>query len=142
MTTEQKAYTKIYRGQLCHTSNGEEDELLGLLLEEAPHKWKVKILAEMVSDDKQYDCDFLSVRYYTSDVAVPADKVVEVFLRSLYGDSEIEYGMAYSDLTGYLWTDEKLVVGGHDLIAELTTNLGKFLHMEILFADSVPVNLR
>jgi hypothetical protein len=36
----------------------------------------------------------------------------------------------YSETTGYLWTDEKLQVGGHDLIEELSGSAGKFLIFE------------
>ena len=44
---------------------------------------------------------------------------------------DIEYSHAYSEYTGYLWTDEKLVIGGHDLLNEIKGNIGKYIHLEI-----------
>lgn len=42
-----------------------------------------------------------------------------------------EYVDQYSEITGCLWTDEELKVGGHDLLAELDSYNGKYLVMEV-----------
>ena len=43
--------------------------------------------------------------------------------------------MAYSEITGYLWTDEVVKIGGHDLLKEFETHLGKYLYMEIEYYE-------
>ncbi|MNJ80064.1 hypothetical protein D3C77_783070 [compost metagenome] len=47
------------------------------------------------------------------------------------GFCDVGYGARYSELTGYLWTDEYLKVGGHDIIEELRSYVGKWLILEI-----------
>src|SRR5437868_3327415 len=44
----------------------------------------------------------------------------------------------YSEITGYLWTDENLMVGGHDLLDELRSHKGSFVHLEIAYSKDVP----
>jgi hypothetical protein len=124
--------TETYNGLLVTTSNGEESHLLGIV-----QGHDVQILAELVSRDRDEHGRFLSVSYYTSDKPV-ADPQAE-YLKQLYGgvtDDDVEYRMRYSDITGYLWTDEKLTVGGHDLIEELRGNLGRYLYMTIEFSKT------
>ena len=41
----------------------------------------------------------------------------------------------YSDYTGYLWTDENLKIGGHDLLDELKEDCGKWLFLTIEYKD-------
>ena len=47
------------------------------------------------------------------------------------GDANVDLQSRYSEITGYLWTDEDLNVGGHDLLAELKGHVGKWLIMEV-----------
>ena len=49
------------------------------------------------------------------------------------GGIEADFNPRYSEITGYLWTDEELNVGGHDLMAELKSNVGKWLILEIVY---------
>lgn len=121
---------KVYRGMLMLGSNGEESDILFLAengrLSSCP-------LAEIIENDLKMHGKFLSVHLYTSDKEVPADKVEETWLMSFYGLGDADYRMHYSDYTGYLYTDEDLKVGGHDLLEQLKSNKGKFLHMVIEF---------
>lgn len=73
----------------------------------------------------------VSVRYWISDKEKTKEELQENFLKNLFGAVDAEYQDAYSDYTGYLWTDENLKIGGHDLLAELQSNLGKFIWLEI-----------
>lgn len=120
MSTEKE----ILRGKLCYASNGEESELLGLLKEDH----HVSIVAVELSNIYR---KFVTVRYVISDVEIPEDQITEAIVRHLTGAPKFDYGMRYSELTGYLWTDENLQVGGHDLLTELKSNVGKYLHLEI-----------
>lgn len=122
----------IYRGLLIKVSNGEEDDLLGLVGDTYQAS---EPLAETIKDDIVQHGDYLSVRYYTSDKQMTLDELNEALFRTLYGEGEARYGMHYSEITGYLWTDEEINVGGHDLLEELKSYLGKWLHLEIEYTD-------
>lgn len=73
----------------------------------------------------------VSVRYWITDERVDRDQAQEAFLRTLFGDIEVEFNAHYSDITGYLWTDEELNIGGHDLLSELKSHKGKWLILEV-----------
>lgn len=117
--------TNTYRGLLCFGSNCEEDDLIAFVDETTN---KVTIFA---SELEYLSRQVVTLRYYVSDVRQSADELFENFVKTLYGKVEADYGTHYSELTGYLWTDEKLNVGGHDIISELRSHVGKFIHLEI-----------
>lgn len=73
----------------------------------------------------------VSVRYWVTDEPCTKDEAAEQFLRRLDGDADVRFAAHYSELTGYLWTDEDLNIGGHDLLAELKSSAGKWLNLEI-----------
>lgn len=76
--------------------------------------------------------NFVTVRYYLSDKEATKDELTEDFLiNTLYGNMDSEYGARYSEYTGYLWTDDNLEIGGHDLLSELMDADGKFLYLII-----------
>ena len=85
-------------------------------------------LAEQLEfiDDKQ-----VTVRYWVCETACSAEQASTDYLQTCMGYATSEYGAAYSEMTGYLWTTEKLQIGGHDLMAELRSALGKYLILEI-----------
>lgn len=72
-----------------------------------------------------------TVRYWTSKVEKTKEEHIENDIMVYSGMTKADYGACYSELTGYLWTDEKLMVGGHDLLKELKSHVGKWLYMEI-----------
>jgi hypothetical protein len=41
----------------------------------------------------------------------------------------------YSDITGYLWTEERIKINGHDLFEEINNYEGKHLDMVIEVKD-------
>lgn len=71
------------------------------------------------------------MRYWVSETEKTKEQLKENLFAAISGSVEADYGDAYSELTGYLWTDEKLKVGGHDLLDELQSYIGKFLYMEV-----------
>lgn len=73
----------------------------------------------------------VSVRYWISDTEKNKEQLRESFLKVLLGAVDAEYGDVYSETTGYLCTDEELKIGGHDLLAELQSNIGKYIWLEI-----------
>lgn len=127
--------TRTYRGMLVRTGNGEESDLVGYVGEDH----RVRILAEEVNSDNYNPTNRggrmpVSIRYFITDQPVESSDL-EVALAATF-DYDIDYCMHYSELTGYLWTDENLKVGGHNLIKILSNYLGKYLHLEVTFHAS------
>lgn len=115
---------RIYQGLLELKSRGEADEILHI---------DDEVLADLIQDDIEEYGHYLSVSYWISSDRKSKDDLMENFLQTLYGISSAEYGACYSEITGYLWTDEDITVGGHDLLEELKSSVGKYLYMEIVF---------
>jgi len=119
-----------YSSHLVIGSNGEEDDILYL------GDGCTTPLADLIEGDIEVLGAYLSIRYYTASHPFSAEEPVEAFLVSLSGRGEAEYMMRYSEITGYLWTDEKLAVGGHDLLAELKGAAGQWVWLEITYAKT------
>jgi hypothetical protein len=71
------------------------------------------------------------VSYWITDKQVTKPEAREAFMLRLMGAADVDFFSHYSEITGYLWTDEDLCVGGHDLIGEFKENIGKWLILEV-----------
>jgi hypothetical protein len=115
-----------YRGNLRVGDRGESMDVL-FLGDGDP-------LAEIISDDIEVYGNYLSVRYWTADVPMADDAIQEGAIRQMLGAGDVRFHERYSDVTGYLWTDEDLKVGGHDLLAELEAQEGSYCLLEITYS--------
>jgi hypothetical protein len=118
--------TLTFAGRLSE-GYGESDE--ALVLCDYAHGCSDGPLAELLENEiagKQ-----VTVRYWITEKQVTKEEVQEAFLNTVLGLVEVEWFYHYSDITGYLWTDEELNIGGHDLLAELKSHFGKWLILEI-----------
>ena len=112
---------KTYTGLLSLHSWGEADDILFL-----------SELTDPVAEELEWmNGKNVTVRYWITDSKVTRDEAAEDFIRNLIGVAETRLGSRYSEMTGYLWTDEDLKVGGHDLLDELKSNVGKWLILEV-----------
>lgn len=118
---------KIHSGQLLILNNAEDDEVLFLNGEPL-----AQVLEYLHGNEA-------SVSYYISDKEIDYLNVQEKFTASLFGEINADYGIAYSEITGYLWTDEELQVGGHDLLAELKGYDGKYINLITRFKEQCKV---
>lgn len=73
----------------------------------------------------------VSIRYWITNERITKPAAQEIFLKKLFGEADICYESHYSEYTGYLWTDEDLNIGGHDLLNELRSSDGKYLILEV-----------
>lgn len=73
----------------------------------------------------------VTVRYWITDKEATKEEAAEAFVESLSGKADGRFDPAYSELTGYLWTNEELKVGSHDLIERLRSHVGKWVNIEI-----------
>lgn len=111
-----------YYGMLSHHAHGDASKILFLSSLTDP-------LAEVLSDNISYKN--VTARYWITDTPMSKEAAQEGFIRQVMGDAKCDFGAHYSELTGYLWTDEEVVIGGHDLMAELHSFVGKWLILEI-----------
>lgn len=77
----------------------------------------------------------LTISYYISDKEKTLEEAKEGFIKSLFGISSGVYSDHYSEITGYLWTDEDLQIGGHDLLGELGCYEGKYCNLIVRFTN-------
>lgn len=111
-----------YSGLLTTHSWGDADDILFLSSVSDP-------LAEELQD--RISRKTVSVRYWITDQECSKEEAQTEFLKSLFGATNCNFGSCYSETTGYLWTDEEVKIGGHDLIQELHSHVGKWLILEI-----------
>jgi hypothetical protein len=112
----------IYKGLIAEKEYGESCEALfiGEMEEPIAYEFEEKMQGKQVS-----------VRYWLSDSSKTKEELVENMVMAMVGAVDADYSDRYSDVTGYLWTDEELNIGGHDLLDELRSNVGRFVYMEI-----------
>jgi len=110
-----------YEGWLSLAYHGEADDVLFLSSLHDP-------LAEELEEisGKQ-----VTVRYWVTGVKVSKEEAKSGFLNEMLGMADVRFNVAYSEVTGYLWTDEDLNIGGHDLLEELKGSVGEYLILEI-----------
>lgn len=116
-----------YRGILAEHDHGEGMDILFLDPGEDP-------LAEMIMDDIDRHGHYLTVRYWTADAARSDDDMIEGALWELLGRGDADFHHVYSEITGYLWTEETIEVGGHDLLEELRSQKGRYCLLEIAYS--------
>lgn len=88
-------------------------------------------LTKELEDRLGWKNHWANVMFVTGKEPIDPIKVEETIIESLYGDAKAEYTHHYSDYTGYLWTDEGFIVGGHDLYKILQSHIGEYIHLEI-----------
>lgn len=111
----------IYSGYLYMDEDINENETLFISSEKKP-------ISEVLS---QFTKKMITVRYYITNKELNYAEVTEAHLYSICGDIESKYEPLYSEITGYLYTDERLNVGGHNLLDELKSFCGKYLTLVI-----------
>lgn len=74
----------------------------------------------------------IHVSYFISDVELTKNQFLENHLKSVFGAYELEsHDVHGSEYTGYMWTEQKFEVGGHDLLKEITSYDGKYCYLKI-----------
>ncbi|WP_068059300.1 hypothetical protein [Nocardia xishanensis] len=122
---------QIYRGRIHEAPCGEHDDALFLADIDVP-------LAERIEDGLDQWGRFATVRYWITDTERCAEELTDNLAKIAVGAIDADYTHCYSEYTGYLWTDEELNVGGHDLLDELRTHLGRFAHIEFEYCVEAP----
>ena len=88
-------------------------------------------LAEQL-EDLFYGGRTVTVRFWITKTEVSKDEAMMDYITTvLGGQTSSKVGAHYSEYSGYLWTDEQLWVGGHDLIGTLREYIGHYCIVEI-----------
>jgi hypothetical protein len=113
--------TRTYKGLLClHADpNGHETVYLTSLRD---------CLNEELSWMSRKKC---TVKFWISDTQMEEEQAKEAAILHITGQVSRKFGACYSELTGYLWTNDELKVGGHDLIRILEGYAGKWIVLKI-----------
>jgi hypothetical protein len=75
----------------------------------------------------------VTVRYWSSAAELPEDDLKRLAVETILGQVDARYDAQYSEVTGYLWTDADFNVGGHDMLARLKSELGRYVLLEVEF---------
>jgi hypothetical protein len=125
--------TETYRGMITVGDHGDSMDVLFL-----GHPHYEEPLAELICDDIEEHGNYLTVRYWTADAPMSDDAIKTAAVRLVLGDADVKFEPHYSEITGYLWTTEEIEVGGHDLLEELTAQVGRYCLLEITYDKEKP----
>lgn len=118
--------TKVYRGRIVERDYGDALDVVFLECDGEP-------LAKQIEDHLRAFGRTVSVSYFLANEPHTKEQLEDNLIRVLSGDLEAEYTDHYSEITGYLWTDEGLAVGGHNLLDKIRSGVGRYLHLEIVY---------
>ncbi len=130
---------RVYSGWIIERGWGEGEAIyLDRVSENGRPDLSDEPLAVRIDRDMGALGRFLTVRYWLANApATKGELIKRTFLR-LAGLAEAQVGHAYSEITGYLWTNEEIQVGGHDLIRELRSHMDLWCRLEIEFHQAKP----
>lgn len=116
---------------LVHETNGEDDDDYSagenvVFFSDVPDVPLLRRFEEAKLNNAQ-----VSVRYWSATNEASLDKIQLEFARTLRGFADIDFGARYSEATGFLWFDNAMKVGGHDLERELSSQAGRYVVLEI-----------
>lgn len=133
--------TIILNGKIGYCATGDENgETIGVQTIEKTKRLNGEVIENVVANfpftkEMEEKCDwgncYASIQMFTGDTPINLNQIDETKIVSMEGDVESEYYHQYSDLTGYLWTDEGFKAGGHDIPQILKSHNGEYIHMEI-----------
>jgi hypothetical protein len=92
-------------------------------------------LFDRIQDEAHPNGRTVFVRWWWADKEASREELSTEFTMSVLGASKLCFGARYSEATGYLWTDNEFIVGGHDLNTELGSLQGKWVHFELDVLD-------
>lgn len=106
------------------------------------HAWDEGDAIAVEKDNGDYDFvseffeeltgECVSVNYYISDENKTREELQENFIKKISGCVDAGLSSSYSEVTGFLWVNDDCVIGGHDLVSELSDSIDKYIDMEIV----------
>ncbi len=121
----------VYTGTITVRACGEDDDALYL---DPADPYDEPLAGEISADIERYG-NTVTVQYWIADEPRTLEQLLENEVKKAAGAADAEYHQRYSDITGYLWTDASLVIGGHDLLAELESEEGRWCYLSVRFGE-------
>ena len=116
-------------GKLCWCSNGDgEYDIIGF----EDDGGRISELLEEFSG-KQVWCNYA----FSTEPLTP-ELVLQAAIDTAEGEVDARYSVAWSEITGYLWTNNDGNIGGHDMIAIFEQHVGEYA---ALIVEVEPINL-
>jgi hypothetical protein len=123
---------RVYSGTITVRDYGEDTSALWL---DPTDYGDEPLTGEIEADIEQFG-NTVTVSYWIADGPRTLEQLLENEVKQLAGAADAEYTQCHSDITGYLYTDASLVIGGHDLLAELESNEGRWCYLTISFGSA------
>jgi hypothetical protein len=90
------------------------------------------ILSEEMEEKIGWKYKYANVKYYISEEEIDPETIQLDYLNYIFGSPKVTHVPIYgSELTGYMYTKEEFKIGGHSLINILSSNIDKYVHLEI-----------
>jgi hypothetical protein len=140
--------THAFCGWVVQGHHGDNSSALFLIDHRPKHnEWGSLIvqdfepLALVVWGKTGYGNKPVSVSYHITDQPADGAELTMMVIAQMCGVSasgtlKTAYNHRYSEMSGYLWTDETFKVGGHDIIEELSGSVGKWCHLNLVVHDA------
>lgn len=133
--------TIILNGKIGYCATCDENyRTIGVQTIKKEKRLNGEVIDSIVNDfpftkEMEYKCDwgncYVSIQMLFGDTPIDLEHIDEVKIISMEGNVESEYYHHYSELTGYLWTDEGFKAGGHDIPKILESHNEEYIHMKI-----------
>lgn len=114
--------TIILNGKIGYCATGDEnDKTICVQSIEKTKRLNGEVIENIVGNfpftkEMEEKCDwgncYASIQMLTGNTPINLEQIDETKIVSMEGDVETEYYHQYSNLTGYLWTDEGFKAGG------------------------------
>lgn len=69
--------------------------------------------------------DIVTFQFHISSEPKTFYELEENLVKTVMGKVDSHFYHSYSDLTGYLWTNEKLEIGEHDVLSEIQSHMNQ-----------------
>lgn len=71
----------------------------------------------------------ITCSYYITENEMSFQEAKENIVLAIYGLLDVYHMAEFSETSGWLYCNERLEIGGHDLVKELLSHEGKYVHL-------------
>lgn len=77
-------------------------------------------IAEVLEELVSWKGTIMTFQFHVASEPLSFHALQEDWIKTVMGLTTASFTHSYSDLTGYLWTNESIKAGGHDVLKEIT----------------------
>ena len=127
-----------YEGWLDVRDDANGEKAIFLFENQKPSRHDVlceEPLFKRITEETNFRGEKVFVRWWAAGRQATRQELSDDIAMQALGAGDCKYYARFSDLTGYLWTDNWFKVGDHDIKAELETLKGMWVLLEIEVAE-------